>query len=146
MSSIGGEIGGKLGNQQNPYFQSAGGVTPQQQALAQYDYGQNLLEGQAEFQGQGPGGGPIMSTMATETAGGANIGKALDLAQMSDVNQKAEYGAYQNAMSMQQQNQQNALNQINQISQLTGTNSLSSLASQAGTQAGLNAPTPGSSQ
>src|SRR5277367_655249 len=101
MSSVGSEVGGKVGGgesvdqQQYPYFTSPGGVTPEQTALADYDYGQNLTEGQAQFgneQGSNAGGGGnALSTMATQVAGGANINKALDLAGMSDKDQTAAY-------------------------------------------------------
>lgn len=124
MSAIGGDIGGKVGgavgNSQFPQFESAGGVTPQQTALADYDYGQNLLEGQAQFEGSGQGGGPIDSTMATQTAGGANIGRALNLSQMSDVNQDAEFKSFENAINIDQQNQQNATQQSNQLQTTLG--------------------------
>lgn len=142
MSSIGSEVGGKIGGstsvdqQQYPYFTSSGGVTPQQTALADYDYGQNLLEGQAQFEGSGEGGGPIDSTMATQTAGGANMGKALNLASMSDVNQGAEYGAYENAINIDQQNNANLLaeNQANLSSATSTGTSLGSLAGAAAAQ------------
>jgi hypothetical protein len=139
MASIGGEIGGKIGNSQNPFFTSPGGVTPQQQSLAEYDYGQNLLEGLAEYQGQGQGGGPIMSTMATQTAGGAREGEALDLSRLSDTNQTAMYNANQQAISDQQSNQANALNQISQLGKLAS--SAGSTAGAAGTAAGLGSGT-----
>jgi hypothetical protein len=114
--------------EQYPYFSTSGGVTPQQQSLADYDYGQQLLTGQGEFEGGGQGGGPIDSTMATQTAGGANVGKALNLSSMSNTNADAEYSAYQNAINIDQQNQGNAL--AEQQSQGTALgSSLGSLAS-----------------
>lgn len=150
MSNIGSEVGGKaaggldVNQTQYPYFTSPGGVTPQQTALADYDYGQNLTQGQAQFEGSDEGGGPSLSTMATQVAGGANTGKALDLAKMSDVNQNADYSAYGNAENIDQQNNQNML-----AEQQT---SLSNLVSQVGSQdasggltAGLKAPLPGTS-
>lgn len=118
MSQLGSTVGGKVGGdvagtsvdqQQYPYFTSMGGVTPQQTALSDYDYGQNLLEGQAQFEGGGQGGGPSLSSMATQVATGANTGRALDLAKMSDVNQNAEYGSYKNAINIDQQNNENLL-------------------------------------
>lgn len=143
MSGIGGEIGGKIGNKQNPFFTSPGGVTPQEASLAQYDYGQNLLEGLAEFEGQGQGGGPIMSTMATQTAGGANVGKALDLAKASDINQSAEFGASQVANNIQATNQSNALTQISQLDKIA-SNAAGSGDATTGAQAGFANPVPGS--
>ena len=107
--SIGG--GSSKNDSQVPYFQTSGGVTPQQADTAQYDYGQNLLEGQGQFEGGGQGGGPIDSTMATQTAGGARAGKALQLSSMSQTDADAEYSAYQNAVSIEQQN--NATDQAN---------------------------------
>jgi hypothetical protein len=150
MSQVGGDVGGKIGGStsvdqtQFPFFTSPGGVTPQQQSLAEYDFGQNLTEGQAQFEGSGQGGGPSLSTMATQTAGGANTGQALDLARMSDVNQGAALGAFDNAINISQQNNTNALAE-NQ----TAVQSLGQLAGQAqslaGTSAGLSTPTGGGS-
>ena len=148
MSSIGGDIGGKAGGgldvnqQQYPFFQSAGGITPQQGALAEYDYGQNLTEGQAQFEGSGQGGGPSLSTMASQVAGGANMGKALQLGGMSDVNQGAEFDAYKNAININQQNNEAALAE-NQQNLSTALSDLSTGQSAAGTAAGLAAPIPG---
>ena len=149
MSQVGSEVGGKAAGsldvtqQQYPFFTSPGGVTPQQQALSEYDYGQNLTEGQAQFEGTGEGGGPSLSTMATQVAGGANTGKALDLAKMSDVNQGAELGAYDNAINIDQQNNQNLL--AEQQTNLSNATTLASLAgSAAGGQAGAST-TPGAS-
>ena len=137
MSNIGGEIGGKVGNTQNPFFQSAGGVTPQQANLATYDYGQNLLEGQGQFEGGDQGGGPIDSTMATQTAGGANIGEALNLAKSSDADQTAAFKASEVANATQAANQQSTLTQINQLSKLAGQAGTASDAA-AGSVAGVS--------
>ena len=117
MGDIGGgsNKGGQDAQQtQYPDFTSAGGVTPEQASLADYDYGQGLLTGQAEFQGSGEGGAGGMSTNATQVAGGANIGKALTLAGSSDTDQDAQYEAYKNAISIDQQNQGNALTEQTQ--------------------------------
>jgi hypothetical protein len=141
MSSVGSEIGGKaaggldVNQQQYPFFTSPGGITPQQSALSEYDYGQNLTEGQAQFEGSGEGGGPSLSTMATQTAGGANIGKATTSAGLSDVNQGADYSAYGTAINIDQQNNQNLLAENEQ--NLSNATSLASLAgSAAGGHAG----------
>lgn len=75
-----------------PAFESAGGITPQQQALGQYSYGQDLM-GQAELFG---GSGTGESTMATQGAEGARNKAALQMAGMSDTNQEAQYQLYQN--------------------------------------------------
>lgn len=107
--SIGGGEDKNPQQTQYPSFTSPGGVTGPQTSLADYDYGQNLLTGQGEFEGGGEGGGTGMSTMATQVAGGANIGKALDLGKMSDTDQSAEYSAYQNAINIDQQNNASTL-------------------------------------
>ena len=146
MSSVGSEVGGKVGGdtsvdqQQFPYFTSPGGVTPEQTALADYDYGQNLTEGQAQFgnspQG-GEGGGNALSTMASQVAGGANIGKAITLAGLSDTDQDAAYKAFGNAENIDQQNNESAL--AEQEQSLQQSTSLASLAGKAagGSAAGL---------
>jgi hypothetical protein len=145
MSQVGSEVGGKtaggesVDQQQYPYFTSPGGVTPQQTALADYDYGQNLTEGQAQFGGGDEGGGNALSTMATQVAGGANMGKALNLASMSDTDQGAAYSAYENAINIDQQNNENALAEQEQALQQS-----SSLASLAGAAAGGAAGTKAS--
>jgi hypothetical protein len=145
MSSIGSELGGKaaggenVNQQQYPYFTSPGGITPQQSALAEYDYGQNLTEGQAQFEGSGEGGGPSLSTMATQTATGANIGKAIQSGATSDVNQGADYKAFGDAINISQQNNENLLAENQQ--NLQNASSLASLAgAAAGGQAGSNTP------
>lgn len=163
MASIGGDIGGKVGagesvNQfQFPYFTSPGGVTPQQTALANYDYGQNLLEALAAFGSESqPGGGASLSTMATQAAGGANIGRALDLSHMSDVDQQAKYEAFRNSENIAQQNSTNAIAEQNQnlaaltggLNTLTGalgSGNTTSTQAGAGATAGQATPLPGSS-
>jgi hypothetical protein len=144
MSSVGSEVGGKVGGdtsvdqQQFPYFTSPGGVTPQQTALADYDYGQNLTQGQAQFDPPSqPGGGASLSTMASQVAGGANIGKAINLAGLSDTDQGAAYSAFGNAENIDQQNNENAL--AEQEQSLQQSTSLASLAGKAagGSAAGL---------
>jgi hypothetical protein len=152
MSSVGAEVGGKTAGGENvdqsqyPFFTSPGGVTPQQTALSQYDYGQNLTEGQAQFEGSDAGGGPSLSSMATQVAGGANMGKALTSAGMSDVNQGADYSAFGNAINIDQQNNENLLAENQQ--NLQNETSLAQLAGSAvGGQAGANAvPSTGTSQ
>ena len=143
MSQVGSEVGGKVGGdtsvdqQQYPYFTSPGGVTPQQTALADYDYGQNLTQGQAQFEGSDQGGGNALSTMASQVAGGANIGKAINLAGLSDTDQGAAYSAFGNAENIDQQNNENAL--AEQEQSLQQSTSLASLAGKAagGSAAGL---------
>ena len=146
MSSVGSEVGGKVGGdtsvdqQQFPYFTSPGGVTPQQTALADYDYGQNLTQGQAQFEGSDQGGGASLSTMASQVAGGANIGKAINLAGLSDTDQGAAYSAFGNAENIDQQNNESAL--AEQEQSLQQSTSLASLAGKAaGGQAATGAST-----
>ena len=145
MSSVGSEVGGKVGGsesvdqQQFPYFTSPGGVTPQQTALADYDYGQNLTQGQAQFEGSDQGGGASLSTMASQVAGGANIGKALNLAGSSDVNQNAALSAFSNAENIDQQNNENLLAEQEQSLQQDTT--LASLAGKAAGGAAGGLPT-----
>ena len=135
MSQVGGEVGGKIGGsqsvdqQQFPYFTSPGGVTPEQTALADYDYGQNLTEGQAQFEGSDQGGGASLSTMASQVAGGANMGKAINLAGLSDTDQGAAFSAFQNAENIDQQNNENALAEQDQ--NLAQQSSLATLAGKA---------------
>lgn len=89
------------GSQQYPYFQSAGGVTPEQQALAQYTMGQDMVSQGSQFANAGTG----MSTMATQGAGvGPAFTRAASLAQSSDANQMAMQKAQQNAQSINNQN------------------------------------------
>ena len=140
MSQVGSEVGGKaaggenVDQQQYPFFTSPGGVTPQQTALADYDYGQNLTQGQAQFEGSDQGGGPSLSTMATQVAGGANMGKAETLAKLSDTDQDASFKAFQNAENIDQQNNANSL-----ADQEQGAQTATTLASLAGKAAGAAA-------
>ena len=135
MSQVGGEVGGKIGGsqsvdqQQFPFFNSPGGVTPEQTALADYDYGQNLTQGQAQFEGSDQGGGASLSTMASQVAGGANMGKAINLAGLSDTDQGAAFSAFQNAENIDQQNNENALAEQDQ--NLAQQSSLATLAGKA---------------
>jgi hypothetical protein len=82
-----------------PPFLSAGGITPQQGALADFTYGEGLDSAGYEFGGRGAGGGLGDSTMATQAAGGANFAKAEQAGGMSDVNQAADYARYQGDVS-----------------------------------------------
>jgi hypothetical protein len=148
MSSVGSEVGGKaagsldVNQTQYPFFQSPGGITPEQSALSEYDYGQNLTEAASQFEGSGQGGGPSLSSMATQAAGGANIGKAIQSGAMSDVNQGAEFDAFENAINIDQQNNQNLLAE-QQTNLQTALSDFSSGQGAAGTAAGLAKPLPG---
>jgi hypothetical protein len=149
MSSVGGEIGGKaaggedVNQQQYPFFTSPGGITSEQQSLAEYDYGQNLTAGQAQFGNSplaGEGGGNALSTMASQVAGGANMGKALDLARMSDVNQGADYGAYQTAIGIDQANNASLLAEQQQNLQNATSPNTTQSQEAAGLQTSLSTP------
>ena len=148
MSQVGSEVGGKaagsldVNQTQYPFFTSPGGITPEQSALSEYDYGQNLTQGQAQFEGTGQGGGPSLSTMASQVAGGANIGRAQTEAVSSDANQNADLKAFDNAISIDQQNNENLLAE-QQTDLSTALTNSSSGQTAAGTQAGLTAPLPG---
>jgi hypothetical protein len=106
-----------------PAFTSQGGITPQQQDLAQYTYGENLLGQASDFGSSGTG----MSTMATQGAGGAAMTEAQQQGQMSDTDQEAQYQLYQNDVGSEIQGLQNQTTLANQNSA-----SLSGLASAAG--------------
>jgi hypothetical protein len=108
-----------------PPFLSAGGITPQQGALADFTYGEGLDAAVNEFGGHGSGGALGDSTMATQAAGGANFAKAEQQGQMSDVNQTADYTRYGNDVSNELQGlaTQASLNQqdVAQQQQTLGT-------------------------
>jgi hypothetical protein len=114
-------------------FQTSGGITPEQGAFSEYNFGQNLLEGQGQFGGGDEGGGNALSTMATQVAGGAGIGEALSNIGQSQTDANAELQAFNIAQGQNQQEQ----------------NQLTQGASQAGTAGGSAAaaatPLPGSS-
>jgi hypothetical protein len=78
-----------------PAFASGGGITPDQQALGQYTYGQGL-DAQGNLFGQS---GTGQSTMATQGAEGARMAEAEQTGGMSDINQGARYTQYGNQVS-----------------------------------------------
>jgi hypothetical protein len=105
-SKAAGGGGGGKGGGGGGFDAGPGGVSPEQAALAQYTYGQNLLKAATEFANTNTG----QSTMATQASSGARFGKALDLARMSNLNQRA--GAQVAAQNFQQQQSlQNLSNQ-----------------------------------
>lgn len=61
------------------------GVSPQEAALAQYTYQQNLVKHESEFAKANTG----ISTMLTQATGGDRIGKALQLAGLGQKNANA---------------------------------------------------------
>jgi hypothetical protein len=90
-------------------LQSSGGPSPEQTALAQYTYGQNLLANRAAFAGgTSGGGGPGLSTMSTQASGGARNALAQQLASASDQNAQLQQqaGSQLQQLSNQQQGQQ----------------------------------------
>lgn len=126
MSGLFGGQGGKDSptNVNIPPFLSSGGITPQQQDLAQYTLGQNLTAENSMFGSSGTG----MSTMATQGDTGAFRTEAQDLGKMSDVDQSASYQLYQNDVASQIQDLKNqtALDQgngqsLNALAQLVGS-------------------------
>lgn len=135
MSGIfGGSSGKQTPGQINiPAFTSSGGITPQQEALGQYSYGEDLLAQGNLFASSGTG----ESTMATQGAEGAKNTEAEQMAQMSDTNQEAQYKEYQNQLQGFQQNLSNEL-AINQANTNAGNQTLGSLAGAAGFGTGTN--------
>jgi hypothetical protein len=133
--SIGGGSGNKGAQDVNiPAFQSAGGVTPQQQELGQYTYGENLTGQASQFGGSGTG----MSTMATQGAEGAKNTEAQQMGQMSDTDESAMYQLYQNDVQNELQGLQN-----NATENQSATSNLGSLASAAGFGTGSGTFTSG---
>ena len=114
MGSSGGAKGAQ--NVNIPAFQSAGGITPQQQAFGDYTYGEGLDATGNEFGAGGVGGGLGDSTMATQAAGGVNLGEAQQVGGMSDVNQGAQYNLFQNDV---QNELQGLANQVQNTQQVT---------------------------
>ena len=106
MSGIfGGGSGGKDSptNVNIPPFEASGGITPQQQDLAQYTLGQNLTANNSAFGSSGTG----MSTMATQGDTGAFRTEAAQQGQMSDTDTDAMYQLYQNDVNSQIQQLKN---------------------------------------
>lgn len=104
-----------------PPFTSSGGITPDQQALAQYGYGEDLLAQGNLFGSSGTG----MSTMDTQGATGARNQMAMTQAGMSDTDESAMYNLYTNDVSAEEQQLANNITFSNQ------NQSLGSLANQA---------------
>ena len=105
-----------------PAFTSQGGITPEQQGLADFTYGQNLMGEAALYAGEGLG----QSTMATQGAEGAATGRAQQEAQMSDINTGARYGQYQNEVTNLEETLKNQ-STLDQIAQNANSQNLSGL-------------------
>lgn len=86
-----------------PPFYSQGGITPEQQSLA--DYG--LSEGQVATGSTFGGSGTGMSTMATQAGTGNRMAKAVTEGKLSDTDEDAMYKAYQNDVTAETQSLQN---------------------------------------
>jgi hypothetical protein len=80
-----------------------GGISPEQRALAQYSYGQDLLKDRSASANFGTG----ESTMETQATTGARNQLAKSEAQASDVNQQLQQqaGTQLQQLAQQQQNQ-----------------------------------------
>jgi hypothetical protein len=116
-----------------PPFLSSGGVTPDQQAFGDFTYGQDLLNQGSMFGDEGLGD----STMATMGAEGAANTEAQTMGEMSDKDQTAQYGLYQNDVNALQTQLQN------QVTLNSGTQgNLNDLASLAGFGAKAGGTTP----
>ena len=126
MSSGGGSGGSKNVSPTTPvdipYFTSQGGITPEQQSLADYNYGQDLLGNATAFAGSGTG----QSTMATQAAGGAGTQRAQQEGEMSDINTGARYDQYGNQLTNFEQGLQNQ-STLDQIAQKANSQSEASL-------------------
>jgi len=110
-----------------PSFSSPGGITPDQQAAAQYGYGEDLLGTGSQFASSGTG----QSTMATQAAGGARMKEADTQAQMSDINQSAMEQDYYNQVGGSLSNLNNQLSIANEQNQFL--NELAIAGQQSGT-------------
>lgn len=99
QAGIGAATSGKGGGSSHPQ----GGVSPEQEALAQYTYGQDLLRARSGYADTGTGA----STMATQASGGARNKMAKSLAGASDVNQQLQIAAQTQLQQLAQQNEQN---------------------------------------
>ena len=95
---MGGMMGGG-GGSKGAEATKGGGVSPEQAALAQYNFGQNEIAQNALY-AQTPN-----STMKTQGDAGAFAKKALELSEMSDKDAKA----MADAINQQAQQQQQAL-------------------------------------
>ena len=141
MSGLfGGGGSGKLNVQDLniPAFTSSGGVTPQQDALGQYTYGQDLLAQGNLFGSSGTG----MSTMATQGAEGAKNTEVQQLAGASDTNQNAQYDLYKNQLTGFEQGLQNDLT-LQNANQTVADQSLTSLVKAAGFGSGASGTSTG---
>lgn len=92
LAGGGGGKGGGGGGGSQPQ-----GVSPQEAALAQYKYGQQLVKDESQFANTNTG----ISTGLTQMTGGARFGKALQLANTAQTNANA-IGAAQQSLAQTQ--------------------------------------------
>jgi hypothetical protein len=109
----GGAKGSSPQNVNFPPFYSQGGITPEQQALADYGLDEANVATGAAFGNSGTG----MSTMATQAGTGNRMGKAIAEGTMSNTDEDAMLKAYEN-------------NQTAAIQSLSNQSELSNLATQ----------------
>lgn len=109
ISRIGGSVAGAAkggGSPQQvdiPPFYSAGGITPEQETLAQFGRQEADVATGQTFGASGTG----MSTMATQATAGNRMGQAVAEGTMSNTDEDAMYKAYQNDVQATEQNLQN---------------------------------------
>jgi type 1 fimbria pilin len=129
MSGLFGGSSGKadVGNFNIPAFASSGGITPQQNELGQYTFGEGLVGQGNMFGSEGLGD----STMATQGAEGVKNTEAQTMAGMSDANQGAQYDLYKNDVSALEQGVSNELN-IQNANTAAASSSLNNLAKLVG--------------
>jgi hypothetical protein len=129
-----------------PPFYSPGGITPEQEALAQYGMNEaNVATGET-FGASGTG----MSTMATQAGTGNRMGKAVAEGSMSDTDEDAMYKAYQNEQTAEIQGLQNQSTLSNLATQQltsainTGSSAATTAQNNSDFSAGVNSITGGS--
>lgn len=121
-AASGGKGGGSPEQVNFPPFFSPGGITPEQEALAQYGLQEADVATGQTFGSSGTG----MSTMATQATAGNRMGKAVAEGDMSNTDEDAMFKAFQNEQTAATQNlsnqselsnlaTQNLTNQINQF-------------------------------
>jgi hypothetical protein len=100
----GGSKGGSSPQNVNiPPFYSSGGITPEQESLAQYGLNEADVATGQTFGSSGTG----MSTMATQAGTGNRMGQAVAEGTMSNTDEDAMYKAYQNEQTATEQNLSN---------------------------------------
>ena len=126
--------GGKGSSPQNvniPPFYSSGGITPEQESLAQYGLNEGNVATGSVFGNSGTG----MSTMATQGATGNQMTKATTEGSMSDTDEDAMYSAYKNDQTAEIQGLSNESTLSNLATQNL-TNSITQLGKAGTTAAG----------